>query len=208
MKEMHYAPVPNRSAKQQALEAIKQLKDHIPIERAKMKILVSIPAKDGKKVKGAIEKETCELVSQDWGAQTAKLMYLIDPGLYRSIHGIIQSETKGSGTLDVVELNCQQEGEHCIDAELKQKSTLQSSTTEEETKTSMLLPPAPPASTGLSCSTCGGDFGLDKQAHRLHYRSDWHRYNLKLKARKQPLVDEEMFDRIDQEDLQSFFEKL
>mmetsp|Transcript_5433 Transcript_5433/g.7986 ORF Transcript_5433/g.7986 Transcript_5433/m.7986 type:complete len:442 (-) Transcript_5433:254-1579(-) len=42
-----------------------------------------------------------------------------------------------------------------------------------------------------SCNTCGGSF--TKTQYRAHFRSDWHRYNLKLKMAGAPAVSEEEF---------------
>ena len=44
----------------------------------------------------------------------------------------------------------------------------------------------------LSCNTCGGSF-LDKQAHRDHFKSEWHRHNLSRKLENKAPVDEQTF---------------
>lgn len=52
MKEtIHYTVATNRSAKQQALDVIKQLKEHMDIQRAQMRIQLTAPAKTGKVLK-------------------------------------------------------------------------------------------------------------------------------------------------------------
>jgi hypothetical protein len=43
-----------------------------------------------------------------------------------------------------------------------------------------------------SCVTCGGCFPTAGE-HRAHFKSDWHRYNLKLKLANQPTVTEAEF---------------
>ena len=55
------------------------------------------------------------------------------------------------------------------------------------------------------CSTCGGDFSADINKYREHFRSEWHRYNLKRKSKKQPVISEEEFDELDTEDVEAFF---
>ena len=44
-----------------------------------------------------------------------------------------------------------------------------------------------------ACNTCGGSF--DKESYRQHFRSEWHRFNLKLKmlTPPKPPVDENTF---------------
>ncbi|KAH8051511.1 hypothetical protein JL722_10683 [Aureococcus anophagefferens] len=52
--------------------------------------------------------------------------------------------------------------------------------------------PVAPKPRALSCNTCGGSFA-DKQAHRDHFKSEWHRHNLSLKLEHRPPVDERTF---------------
>ncbi|CAN8326775.1 unnamed protein product [Cochlearia groenlandica] len=46
---------------------------------------------------------------------------------------------------------------------------------------------------GLTCIACNMEF-VDEEERKLHYRSDWHRYNLKRKVTGVPGVTEELFD--------------
>lgn len=46
-----------------------------------------------------------------------------------------------------------------------------------------------------SCNTCGGSFS--KSEYRCHFRSDWHRYNLKLKLNGVSIISEEEFNSCD-----------
>mmetsp|Transcript_3796 Transcript_3796/g.5170 ORF Transcript_3796/g.5170 Transcript_3796/m.5170 type:complete len:426 (-) Transcript_3796:149-1426(-) len=46
-----------------------------------------------------------------------------------------------------------------------------------------------------SCNTCGGKF--TKSQYRAHFRTDWHRYNLKLKMQGVPCITEEEFKLAD-----------
>lgn len=46
-----------------------------------------------------------------------------------------------------------------------------------------------------SCNTCGGSFNPSQ--YRTHFRSDWHRYNLKLKLKGIAPIDEKEFLLID-----------
>lgn len=53
MKDMHYSVNPNRNAKQQALDVIRQLKERMPIERAQMQLKICGPAAASKVRRGA-----------------------------------------------------------------------------------------------------------------------------------------------------------
>lgn len=44
-----------------------------------------------------------------------------------------------------------------------------------------------------ACATCGVD-SANFEVQRDHFRSDWHKYNAKLKVRGKPTVDEDAFD--------------
>ncbi len=51
------------------------------------------------------------------------------------------------------------------------------------------------------CNTCGGAF--DAQAYRLHFKSEWHRHNLKRKMKTLPIIgSEEEFLNLSMADLQ------
>lgn len=63
-----YSVVPGRSAKAQALEVIKGLAAHMPIERAQMRLDVEAPVKYGKGVKGGLDSLVVGLVgAEEWG---------------------------------------------------------------------------------------------------------------------------------------------
>ncbi|CAI0376457.1 unnamed protein product [Linum tenue] len=47
--------------------------------------------------------------------------------------------------------------------------------------------------TGLTCNSCNKEFKDDAE-QKLHYKSDWHRYNLKRKVAGVPGVTEALFD--------------
>jgi hypothetical protein len=58
--------------------------------------------------------------------------------------------------------------------------------------------PAPPAvvlfgSKSLACTVCVNASFTDVDDQRSHYRSDWHRYNVKAKVSRKPLLTESQF---------------
>ena len=64
-----------------------------------------------------------------------------------------------------------------------------------------------PTKGALSCSTCGGDFA-GRDEHREHFRSEWHRFNLKRKLKKLPAMSEQEFNEVDEEELSSFLNEV
>ncbi|CAK4079365.1 unnamed protein product [Aphanomyces euteiches] len=222
MKEIHYSLIPNRSAKQQALEVINRLQDHMPITRAKMKVQVSISARDAKAMKTYLEQHNAAILEQKGGVDVVKLICLIDPGSYRGLDAFVNDPQvqDASRSLEVIELSVHEEGEHSIDAEILKKTERLGLSSDDalakppQTPSLSSAPapvaaPAPSGSTsgGRPCSTCGGGFA-DTAQYREHFRSEWHRYNLKLKAKRRPAIDEATFQALDPHDVARFFETL
>ena len=52
---------------------------------------------------------------------------------------------------------------------------------------------------GKACNTCGGSF--DSAGYRDHFRSEWHRFNLKIKLKNKKPIDEESFLALSVEEL-------
>jgi len=49
---------------------------------------------------------------------------------------------------------------------------------------------------GLLCSICAGAAFPDLAQQRAHYRSDWHRYNIKAKLAGKKVVSESQFSNL------------
>lgn len=115
----------------------------------------------------------------------------------------------GVGSLEVIDLKSHKEGEHTIDDELSQKTERLGFGSATPASSTAVQAAAPAAAAGdkkaRPCSTCGGDFSSDMQAYREHFRTEWHRFNLKRKAKKLPIVSEEEFNELDPEEVSSFF---
>lgn len=118
----------------------------------------------------------------------------------------------------MIDLKSHKEGEHTIDDELSQKTerlglgaaSAASATAAEAAVTPSAAPAAAEDSERKArpCSTCGGDFSADMALYREHFRSQWHRYNLKRKSKKLPLVSEQEFDELDEDEVKEFFAQL
>lgn len=105
MKEAHYSIKPNQSTKQQALQVIKLIKekDTIPIERAKMRLKVNFKGNTSKKIKEKIIKiESVEMENEDKMDNEVTLVFLIDPGAFKDIEGMVKAESKGNALIEVM----------------------------------------------------------------------------------------------------------
>uniref|UniRef100_A0A2I3TN52 Ribosome maturation protein SBDS n=1 Tax=Pan troglodytes TaxID=9598 RepID=A0A2I3TN52_PANTR len=110
MKDIHYSVKTNRSTKQQALEVIKQLKEKMKIERAHMRLRFILPVNEGKKLKEKLKPLIKVIESKDYGQQL-EIVCLIDLGCFREIDELIKKETKGKGSLEVLNLKDLEEGD-------------------------------------------------------------------------------------------------
>ena len=61
-------------------------------------------------------------------------------------------------------------------------------------QTPILIPERDPR--GLLCSICAGAAFSDLAQQRAHYRSDWHRYNVKAKLAGKKVVSENEFSNL------------
>jgi len=116
MKDAHISIKPTRNTKQQALDVIKQLKESntLNIQRAQMRLKISVPAKDGKKVREKIKKLASKVEVDDF-SEDLEMVFLVDPGCFREVDELIREECRGKGHLDVVNLRDVNEEEERIE---------------------------------------------------------------------------------------------
>ena len=116
MKDLHVSVKPTKSTKKQALEVIRQLteSDKIQIQRAQMRLRISIAAKDAKKVRDKIKKLASKVEEEDFEGDL-NMVFLVDPGCYREVDDIVRSQTKGKGQVEVVSLKDVKESEESLE---------------------------------------------------------------------------------------------
>jgi len=104
MSEAGFSVKQNKTAKSQVAECIKLLQTDstLPIQRARMRVRVSMPENDISRLREKI-LESAEKVEAD---ETAKdrweVVMLIDPGQFRVINELLQKECKGQGRIDTI----------------------------------------------------------------------------------------------------------
>ncbi|CAO3626167.1 unnamed protein product [Cunninghamella echinulata] len=115
MQDLHLSVNPKRSSKSQALDVIKQLQEKqlLPIQRAQMRIRITLPqGKEFKKVlKESIQPLVTSIEEEDHEAEEIEVIALVDPGKYRSINDILQTQAKGKGQLEIMNLREKEEGD-------------------------------------------------------------------------------------------------
>lgn len=101
MKDAHVSVKPNKSAKQQALEIMKVLKESIPLERVKMKIKITMRQSDVKKCRDTIKALFLTVESEENGVQF-ELVGLAEPGHYKQLADLVQKHSRGKGMCEVL----------------------------------------------------------------------------------------------------------
>jgi len=109
MKDLKFSLKPNRSTKQQALELIPELRKELPIARAQMRITVVVPEKQAKEVKSKLKALVGTVEREEWDFDY-EMVARIDPGAYRGIEEIVSKETRGKGTVEILDCKVQDSG--------------------------------------------------------------------------------------------------
>lgn len=115
MHDIHFSVKPNRNAKQQALDVIPLLRAAMPLERASMRVRIAFGGKEAKKLKEKLLKLCNAIEQDDWTDGEATLVALIDPGQYRVVDELLRADTKGAGTLELLNLKEMVEDEEVLE---------------------------------------------------------------------------------------------
>uniref|UniRef100_A0AC34RSG1 Ribosome maturation protein SBDS n=1 Tax=Panagrolaimus sp. JU765 TaxID=591449 RepID=A0AC34RSG1_9BILA len=111
LKDCHFTMKANRSIKQHALEAIPKLREHIKIDRAKMRLRIGIPSKEAKSLHNRVKSLFESVEVENWDEGSLEMVGLIDPGKYKQAEELIRKETKNEGVLELLSLKVVNEGE-------------------------------------------------------------------------------------------------
>ncbi|KAL0228191.1 hypothetical protein RCL1_004334 [Eukaryota sp. TZLM3-RCL] len=114
MKDAHFSVNPSQSAKKQALELFQLFKQlNYPIERARMRVRVSVPEQIVKPFKTALPAD-CDVENQLFGP-TSLLTVTIPPGELKNLQTIVSDLTRGRGSVEVIDLAAFDESEDLQD---------------------------------------------------------------------------------------------
>ncbi|GAB4814927.1 hypothetical protein N2152v2_001973 [Parachlorella kessleri] len=106
LRDAHFNVDPKRPAKAQALEALPLLQQRFPIERARMRLRITVPLGSREELLSMLQgKQGGVVEEQDLvGSSQLVVVCLVEPGLFRDLHSLVQSSSEGVGRLDVVAL--------------------------------------------------------------------------------------------------------
>ncbi|GMT19334.1 hypothetical protein PFISCL1PPCAC_10631 [Pristionchus fissidentatus] len=108
LHEIHFALRPGRNAKQQALEVLPRLKETMKIERAKMRVRVSV---SGRQFEARLKALFTTVEVDNFDEEGLELVGLLEPGQFRGLEDLVKKETKGEGRIEILSLKDVNEGE-------------------------------------------------------------------------------------------------
>ena len=210
MRAAHFNADPNRSAKQQAMELVPKLAESFPLARAPMRLRLVVQAGEfdvlaeragalGEASGKASAVERVERSGNEGGAVIIKC----DPAVFAEADALCRSlggKEGGGARVEVVDLAVHAEGGAKglglgggggdLAAALVGQLGLGAAGAGAGGSTAPEAARAAAPRPGLTCNSCRVPFET-REAHREHFRTDWHRANLKRKAAKQPPLTKE-----------------
>lgn len=104
MKECHVSIKPNKGSKAQALETIGKLQETLPIQRAQMRMRVTIPVKFSGKFYKSLKKLGLKGESEEKDQADLRMVLLVDPGMFGELEGMVREDTQGAGNTELLNL--------------------------------------------------------------------------------------------------------
>ncbi|CAH2035525.1 unnamed protein product [Thlaspi arvense] len=217
MHEIHFAVDPHSKSKKQALDVIRELQKHFPIERSPMRLRLTVPVQNFPSLLDKLKEWEASVVSKDESGTQMSTVCEMEPGLYRECDSLVRNM---QGRLEILAVSVHAEGDTSMDHyDEHDDMALQTN--------KLLLPPKTETDPvvelskkmekqeigsgdnntkqggeekGTKCSTCNTFVG-EAKLYREHCKSDWHKHNLKRKTRKLPPISaEECSAEIDMDD--------
>ncbi|THU90752.1 Shwachman-Bodian-diamond syndrome protein [Dendrothele bispora CBS 962.96] len=104
MAEAGFSVQQNKNAKSQVSQCIKQLQSDskLPIQRARMRVRVTMPNTDGKRLREKVLEGAEKVEDDEMGKDEWEVIMLIDPGQFRIINELLQKECKGRGRIETM----------------------------------------------------------------------------------------------------------
>lgn len=238
MKSINIKVLLDKNPKQQALKCIGQLAQKIPIKKYKMKVNIYIPSTNTPTFQSLIidhfkipilnqitVNSSSSTNTEDEEKKIIIYTCLIEPSQFRPIELYLEDNMYRNAEIlerTVMDIDSTTTTTTATNQPPPPSSSSSSSTTTESTNTttSTSIPSLPNAVKSkpqpvedvrpvgkFICKSCNVGFD-NKDKHREHFKTDFHRYNLKRKTKGLEPIDEKEFDSIEKADLESFFHEL
>lgn len=214
MKDAHVSLRLNQSAKKQALETIATLKKVMRIER--MQMLIQFTCKKKSIIKQMwlwveesvldtfCKEEGVRVISKDDTPISLNWKCCIDPKSYKAVDALCQQNP--SISCDILQHKYVPE-EKASDLTTAEEQAVSPASAEQVVSPTSAEPVKTDSSSmKFKCSSCEAGFNTANE-HREHFRSDWHRFNLKRKNKGLPVISESEFNSLDETDRELFLKQ-
>ncbi|KAF2306832.1 hypothetical protein GH714_021845 [Hevea brasiliensis] len=208
MHEIHFAVDPHSSSKKQALEVIRELQKHFPIKRSPMRLRLIIAKPNLSTLLEKLNPWNATIVSKDESGSQLSVICELDPGFFRECDVMVRNL---QGRLEILAMSVHFEGDTSVD-DYDDHEDVPSSLPKESTDSVVQLSEKLQKQTVSTdkntegeakqhkCNTCNAFVGDAKQ-YRDHFKSEWHKHNLKRKTKQlPPLTAEECLADVDLDD--------
>ncbi|XP_031248579.1 ribosome maturation protein SBDS [Pistacia vera] len=204
MHEIHFAVDPNSSSKKQALEVIRELQKHFPIKRSPMRVRLTLPGQNSSSLMEKLNAWNASIVSKDESGSQLSITCELEPGLYRDCDALLRSL---QGRLEILAVSVHAEGDTSVDHYDDHEDVPPHQPKAPADAVQQLSERIEKQTLGdvkqNKCSTCNAYVGDAKQ-YRDHFKSEWHKHNLKRKTRQlPPLTAEECLADMEMDDSKS-----
>ncbi|KAJ0587965.1 putative ribosome maturation protein Sdo1/SBDS [Helianthus annuus] len=190
MHEIHFAVDPHSNSKKQALDVIRELQKHFPIKRSPMRLRLILPQDKYDSLAEKLSEWKAIILSKDESGSQISVVCEIDPGIFRDCDALVRNL---QGRSEILAISVHGEGDiHADDVSSSSQETSTSTEVVQQLTDKMQKPTfvSEPTSDLKQCTTCDAVVGDAKQ-YREHFKSDWHKHNLKRKTRQLPPLSAE-----------------
>ncbi|CAN0877223.1 Ribosome maturation protein SBDS [Linum grandiflorum] len=198
MHEIHFAVDLHSSSKKQALEVIRELQKQFPIKRAPMRVRLTVPEPNSSSLTAKLCAWNATITAEDSSGNQRSFVCEIEPGFFRDTDILVRNLC---GKLEILAVSAHFEGDTHVgdiaddiayEIDLRQSlarvSTDAIAQLSEKVKKQTISAAAKNVEVEAKqsqCSTCNAVVG-DAKEYREHFKSDWHKHNLKRKTRNLP----------------------
>ncbi|KAL9716023.1 hypothetical protein Ac2012v2_000467 [Leucoagaricus gongylophorus] len=104
MAEAGFSVKQGKTAKSQVSECIRLLQSdsNLPIQRARMRVRVTVPANDSQRLREGIIKSGDKVEHEETHEQDWEVTMLIDPSAFRNINELLQKEVRNRGRIETL----------------------------------------------------------------------------------------------------------
>ncbi|CAN1130346.1 Ribosome maturation protein SBDS [Linum perenne] len=211
MHEIHFAVDSHSSSKKQALDVIRELQKQFPIKRAPMRVRLTVPEHASSSLVEKLDVWKATITAKDSSGSQLSFVCEIEPGFFRDCDILVRNL---EGRMEILAVSVHFEGDTHVDDiadhDDLQPTLLKNSTdaavarlsekVQKQTISAAAKKVEVVEARQSQCSTCNAVVG-DAKEYREHFKSEWHKHNLKRKTRNlRPLTADECLADMDLDD--------